>query len=513
MNGIILILLSTVAIVIAYFEIRKWLIKRKLRNFPSPKQFPIFGVALRFLGKSNDQIIGIISDAFAEVKATPIQAWFGPAYLFIGISEPHDVEIVLNNFNCLNKPFFYDFLHCKSSIIASDREIWKSDRRALATAYDTKVLHTYLPFINIKSRILLKQFEPYRKTVGNLYRLIFIYTLDKIVRTTMGTEMHMQTSQYGNYIYGIFKRIMESIQYRSIRFWLRSDFLYSFTQVYRDECIPLIVGNRLIEDGYDAKKNELELRKCAAMKATTSTPRPAENSEGEKQSTEIKNVMEKCIELEHNGIFNHENLMDQLRLVIFAGSDTLSVTVYSTLLLLAMNSEHQERVVDELRTIFDGTTDCDVTQRHLTAMKYMERVIKESHRLLPPVPFIGRKSSTDIKLANGVIPKNTMILINIMHMHRNPKIWGENVLEFDPDRFLPENIAKRHAFSFIPFSAGPRNCIGMKYAMNSAKITLAHLLRRYRFKTKLRYDQIQMKIHLVLEITNDKPLEIEDRQF
>lgn len=505
-NIAIIFALSTVAIVIVYFEIRKWFIKRRLRNFPSPKQYPIFGVALRFLGKSNDQIIDIISDIFAEVPTTPVQAWLGPAYLFIGIAAPHDVEIILNHFDCLNKPYFYEFLHCKSSIIASDRETWKADRRALTTAYDAKVLHSYLPFINIKSRILVQRFEPYVKTAGNLYRLIFIHTLDTIARTTMGTEMNMQTSAYGNYIYGIFKQIMESIQYRTVRFWLRWNWVYALTQVYRDERIPLIVGNRLIEDGYNAKKNELQLRQTVAKTADDN------DTDSEKPTADIKNVLDKCIELELDGVFNHDNLMDQIRLVIFAGSDTLSVTVFCTLLLLAINQTHQDLVVDELRAIL-GDANRDVTHTHLTQMKYMERVIKESQRLLAPVPYIGRKSSEEIQLANGVIPKNTMILINIMHMHRDPKIWGKNVLEFVPDRFLPEQVTKRPAFSFIPFSAGPRNCIGMKYAMNSAKIVLAHLLRRYRFKTNLRFDQIKIKIHMVLDIMNDNPLEIEERDF
>lgn len=158
------------------------------------------------------------------------------------------------------------------------------------------------------------------------------------------------------------------------------------------------------------KKNELKLRKSL----------DADNSNG----TDIgraRNVMEKCIRLEEAGIFSHENSIDQIRLVIFAGTDTLSITVFGTLLMLALNQKHQELVADELRSIFE-TADCDVTQAHLIQMKYTERVIKESQRLLTPVPFIGRKTTADIELPKGTIPKDTMNFINIMHLHRNPKI-------------------------------------------------------------------------------------------
>lgn len=146
-------------------------------------------------------------------------------------------------------------------------------------------------------------------------------------------------------------------------------------------------------------------------------------------------------------------------------------------------------------------------------MNYTERVIKESMRLLQPFPFIARRTTADIDLPNGTVPKDTNILISIMHMHRNPHVWGENVLEFDPERFLPENTKNRPSFSYIPFSGGPRNCIGMKFGMMAMKTVLAHLLRQYKFTTDLKFDEIKLFVHIVLDIANDRPLRIEERHF
>lgn len=127
------------------------------------------------------------------------------------------------------------------------------------------------------------------------------------------------------------------------------------------------------------------------------------------------------------------------------------------------------------------------------------------------MPFFARQTSADVTLSKGVIPRNTMVFISILHMHRDPQIWGKNSMEFEPDRFLPENIAKRPPFSYIPFSAGSRACIGFRFAMISAKITLAYLLRRYKFRTNLKFDDIRTKLHLVMEITNENPMWIEKR--
>lgn len=486
-------------VLLVYAEVRKWRIKKKLQHFESPKEVPILGVANRFVGQSNDKFVDILFGLFEEVRSSPIQLWLGPV-LIVGISEPEDIQILLTSDDCLDRPYFYEFFHCKSGITVTSKEEWKPDRRALNTAFNVRTLQSYVPSLNNKSRILIKNMKQYLNKRSDLYRTIFIGLIDMITKTTMGCEMDMQ-SERGALFYGIVKTIMNNVQYRSTRIWLRWDFMYFLTKVSRDERIPLETGQQFMRDLCTKRKNDLEHLKAQGVDYL-------ENA----RKDNTANVMDKCLMLEQDGIFSNEKVIDHISLIILAGIDTSSITVFATLLMLAIHQKHQELVLDELRSIFD-TADCDVTAAELTKMKCTERVIKETLRLFPSVPFIGRKPSADIQLSKGIIPKGTIVVVNIIHMHRNPKFWGPNANEFDPDRFLPENVATRPPMSYIPFSAGPRNCIGLKYAMLSAKITLAHLLRRYKFTTDLRMEYIRMNTHLVLEIINDQPLRIEERSF
>lgn len=417
---------------------------------------------------------------------------------------------MLTNDDCLNKPYLYDHLKVKKSILNTDKEIWKPERRALNPAFNPKMLQKYVPAINRFSLQLIKQIEPYRSdrsgggggNDGNLYHTIFISQMEMVTRTLLGSNMDMNTKEL-SVVSNFVKMIMGNIQYRIVRFWLRWDFIFNLTKVGREEKIPFRDCFDLIEQLYRHKVTEIEslnqsqgidhLKKADEENAT--------------------NFLERGLILEQIGFITHDNFIEQLAVIIVAGLDTSATTIYATLLLLAINQEHQDLVVAELRSIFD-TADCEVTHAHLAGMQYLDCVIKESLRIFPPVPLIARKTTADIPLAKGTIPTNSMLFIHIMKLHRNPTIWGENALEFDPDRFLPENIAKRPPYSYIPFSGGARNCIGMKYAMVSAKVVLANILRRFKFSTDLKFEDIRVRVDLILELkTNKNALQIEERNF
>lgn len=123
-------------------------------------------------------------------------------------------------------------------------------------------------------------------------------------------------------------------------------------------------------------------------------------------------------------------------------------------------------------------------------------------------------------------------MLSFHHLHRNSEVWGPKADGFDPDNFLPEKIAARHPYSYLPFSAGPRNCIGLlaiflhnfdfmelfflflqgiKYAWYSMKVMLSAIMRQYKFSTHIRLEDIVTKFEVTLKIENRHMITIERR--
>lgn len=121
-----------------------------------------------------------------------------------------------------------------------------------------------------------------------------------------------------------------------------------------------------------------------------------------------------------------------------------------TILMLAMHPKFQDRVFDELQSVCNSV-DEDITYETISKLQYLEMVIKESMRLFPIAPVLGRNCLADTKINSCTIPKGTCIGIVVYHLHRNPNVWGPDAEDFNPDHFLPDQIANRHPYTYLPF--------------------------------------------------------------
>lgn len=131
-------------------------------------------------------------------------------------------------------------------------------------------------------------------------------------------------------------------------------------------------------------------------------------------------------------------------------------------------------------------------------------------RIFPPVPTLGRILSEDVQLDEYLIPKGTAITIQVYYLHRDPRFFPEPE-KFDPDRFLPENSQGRNPYTYIPFSAGSRNCIGQKFAMYEVKSVLSSIVRNFKLKSVDKREDLFLMRELILKSFDGMNMKLERR--
>jgi cytochrome P450 len=112
-----------------------------------------------------------------------------------------------------------------------------------------------------------------------------------------------------------------------------------------------------------------------------------------------------------------------------------------------------------------------------------------------------------------IVPAGANLMIPVLHIHRDKNLWGEDADEFKPERFEPESFKKVHPYAYMPFSKGPRNCIGINYAMSSLKVVLAHFFRRFKTSTTLKMNEIEFEFLIMMKVSQGHLVSLNRRNF
>lgn len=180
-----------------------------------------------------------------------------------------------------------------------------------------------------------------------------------------------------------------------------------------------------------------------------------------------------------NLYLNMQEIMDECKTFFFAGHETTANLMTWTTMLLAIHQEWQERTREEvIRVCGKQLPDME----SLSSLKLVGMVLNEALRLYPPGAMILRRSVKEMKLGHMSIPPNTLLLMPIIALHHDPKFWGQDALEFNPQRFANGITQACNTPSvFLPFSTGPRNCVGQNFALQEARLILTMILQRFQF--------------------------------
>ena len=187
----------------------------------------------------------------------------------------------------------------------------------------------------------------------------------------------------------------------------------------------------------------------------------------------------KRIRAPKKGLTDNE-ILSQAMIFIFAGYETSSSTLGFVAYNLATHPQIQKILQEEIDETFPEKSQ--PTYEALMQMEYLDMVVNEAMRLFPIANRLERVAKTSVEMNGVSIPKGTVVMIPVYTLHRDAALWPEPDA-FKPERFSKENKDNIDPYAFLPFGAGPRNCIGMRFAALMMKLAIVQILQKFSFVT------------------------------
>ncbi|XP_078538792.1 ultra-long-chain fatty acid omega-hydroxylase-like isoform X1 [Lissotriton helveticus] len=393
----------------------------------------------------------------------PIVRIFHPDYIKCVLQAPAAVAPKEEMMSRFLRPWLGD------GLILSKGEKWGRHRRLLTPAFHFDILKHYVEIFNQSADIM---HDKWRRLMAagpvslDMFEHISLMTLDSLLKCTFSHNSNCQEkpSDYIAAIYELSSLVMKR------EHWLphHIDFIYSLSsngRRFKHACEIVHQFNKSVMQ--ERQKALSEQGADAWLSSTQGKP---------KDFVEIL-----LLSKDADGTrLSDEEIGDEVDTFMFAGHDTAASGLSWVLYNLALHPKYQDQCREEIQELLRGRDPMEVYWDDLSQMPFTTMCIKESLRLHPPVAAVSRCCTEDIRLPDGrIIPKGIPCLISIYGTHHNPTVWPDPQL-YNPYRFDPKNSKERSPHAFVPFSAGPRNCIGQNFAMAEMKVVLALTLLRFK---------------------------------
>ncbi|KAH8349377.1 hypothetical protein KR067_002527, partial [Drosophila pandora] len=499
---------------------------RMVANIPSPPELPLLGQAHLAAGLSNAEIMNVGLGYLSKYGET-LKAWLG-SVLLVFITNPNDIELILSGHQHLTKAEEYRYFKpwFGDGLLISNGHHWRHHRKMIAPTFHQSILKSFVPtFVNHSKAVVDRMGLEAGKSF-DVHDYMSQTTVDILLSTAMGVKKLPEGNKSFEYAQAVVD-MCDIIHKRQIKLLYRLDSIYKFTKLREkgDRMMNIILGmtSKVVKD----RKENFQEESRAIVEEITTPATPAAKKEGLRDDLDDIDendvgakrrlaLLDAMVEMAKNPDieWNEKDIIDEVNTIMFEGHDTTSAGSSFALCMMGIHKDIQEKVFAEQKAIFGDNMLRDCTFADTMEMKYLERVILETLRLYPPVPLIARRVDYDLKLASGpyTVPKGTTVIVLQYCVHRRPDIYP-NPTKFDPDNFLPERMANRHYYAFIPFSAGPRSCVGRKYAMLKLKVLLSTIVRNYIVHSTDTEADFKLQADIILKLENGFNISLEKRQY
>lgn len=440
-------------------------ISKALSGFRVPDEHHwFFGIA--HLINSGESYVEICQRHVEKYRPKAFATWLTWLRPAVVVVHPDTIKDILkaNHMSAPKSPD-YDLMvdWIGDGLVTASGRKWERRRRLLTPVFHFDVLKPYVKIYNDVAEILLSKIllKGTGRNSVDVFPLINRATLDLVLRCALSyVDEGVQNADSNQHPYcealatlkGILmRRVLDPISHSDFIFYLKVD-------------------------GRKFKKN------CDYVHEFSDTLIKARRKSLEEDPSQLKKRHLDFIDVllttrdEYGDALNDTEIRNEVDTFVYAGPETTASVTSWTLYNFAKYPKMQQDVRDEIKSILDGRTT--VEHADLQNLPFTTCFIKETMRTITPLAFFNRRLSAPVTIEGVTFPAGTLVDILPWCLHHHPDVW-ENPDEFDPDRFLPDNVDKKDPFAFLPFSAGQRNCIGQHFAMNVIKVLVSRIVAKF----------------------------------
>ncbi|WP_306253191.1 cytochrome P450 [Parvularcula sp. IMCC14364] len=399
---------------------------------------------------------------------------------FMQVMDPvYAKQILLSDADCFKKSYIQDRLlkpAVGEGLLTTEGAVWRQQRKAVTPAFRHEALIKMVPTMqkaasDTAQRISSSIDQAHEECHLDIHEQMVQATYDIIEATLLsGESTNPDYSQ---------RQVADDIAK-----YLQTVGKFNLLDLFdAPDWVPRALANPGIAEG---KKAVARMRAFAAEQIRN---RQQQDHPGE----DLLGLMISARDPETGNGLKDAELLDNLMTFIGAGHETTAVALTWTISILSQMPEWQDRLYDEVKEV---AGDTPIAANHLPDLDLHERVIMETMRLYPPVCLIPRSVCAPVTVGGNNLKPGDHVSIAVYPMQRHAFLW-DNPNAFDPARFTEDQVKARDRFVYLPFGAGPRICIGLKFAMMEAVTILATLTRQFHFRHDDRHEIVpQMNVTL-----------------
>ena len=404
---------------------------------PGPEGLPVLGNQLAFL-RNPYEFMTRTAREYGDIAA-----WEDPGGPVYQLNHPEHIEQVLvqNNQNYIKGENFQNVLRpiTGNGILNSEGAVWRRNRHLLQPAFHPNRIQEYASMMTDFTEESLETWEDGQ--TRHFHDDMMEVTLKIVARALFGADIDDQVHVVGSAL---------------DEFMLASETL---SHVVLPPGVPTPSRRRI-----QRARKRLDSVVYGLIEERRRNP-----TEGDVISTLLE------VTDDQGNTLSNEQIRDEVVTLLLAGHETTALSLTLTAYLLSKHPEVEERLVAELDNVLDGEPP---GIEDLEELSYTEQVITESMRLYPPVPGIVREPVKPDIVGGYEIPPGATVRMHQWVVHRDPR-WYDDPLAFQPERWTDEMERSLPKLAYFPFAAGPRRCIGDRFAMLEARLILATVYGQY----------------------------------